>query len=207
MHDSISEGLTIGFAYVAPIGMQNVFVINSAVSRRLPKALITPLIVAFFNITLACACFFGIGMIIERHEWVRLAVSAFGSLIIILIGIRLLMARPGDISKAEGQASVARTISTACLVTWLNPQAIIDGTMMLGAFRAALEPGEAAAFIIRVSCASLSWFHAVTIAVSLFSNRLTTRVMRTVNIICGGIIIIYGLRLLLDAIPYLAAVI
>lgn len=106
------RGLTIGLAYVAPIGMQNVFVINSAVSRRLPKALITPLIVSFFDITLACACFFGIGMIIERHECVRLAVSAFGSLIIILIGIRLLMARPGDISKAEGQASVTRMTSS-----------------------------------------------------------------------------------------------
>ena len=28
----------------------------------------------------------------------------------------------------------AKVVTTACVVTWFNPQAIIDGTMMLGAF-------------------------------------------------------------------------
>lgn len=30
--------------------------------------------------------------------------------------------------------SIGKTISSACVVTWFNPQALIDGTMMLGGF-------------------------------------------------------------------------
>ena len=55
------QGLAIGLAYVAPIGMQNLFVINSALTQPRRRALLTALIVVFFDVTLALACFFGIG--------------------------------------------------------------------------------------------------------------------------------------------------
>ena len=55
------QGLTIGLAYVAPIGMQNLFVINSALTQPRRRALLTALIVIAFDISLALACFFGIG--------------------------------------------------------------------------------------------------------------------------------------------------
>ena len=35
------QGLTIGLAYVAPIGMQNLFVINSALTQPRRRALMT----------------------------------------------------------------------------------------------------------------------------------------------------------------------
>ncbi|MFR4335051.1 MAG: hypothetical protein ACLT3D_03335 [Lawsonibacter sp.] len=38
------QGLTIGLAYVAPIGMQNLFVINSALTQPRRRALLTALI-------------------------------------------------------------------------------------------------------------------------------------------------------------------
>ena len=37
------QGLMMGLAYVAPIGMQNIFVINSAASERLPRAKPSPI--------------------------------------------------------------------------------------------------------------------------------------------------------------------
>ena len=58
------QGLTMGLAYVAPIGMQNLFVINSALTRTRRNALITAVIVIFFDIVLSLACFFGIGAFI-----------------------------------------------------------------------------------------------------------------------------------------------
>ena len=45
------QGLTMGLAYVAPIGMQNLFVINSALTNKRKRALLTALIVIFFDIT------------------------------------------------------------------------------------------------------------------------------------------------------------
>ena len=65
------QGLTIGLAYVAPIGMQNLFVINSALTQPRRRALLTALIVIAFDISLAQACFFGIGALVERFDWLQ----------------------------------------------------------------------------------------------------------------------------------------
>lgn len=46
----------MGLAYLAPIGAQNLFVINTALTAPLGIALVTAGIVAFFDISLALAC-------------------------------------------------------------------------------------------------------------------------------------------------------
>ena len=196
---SFLQGLSMGIAYVAPIGMQNIFVIDSAAMHRLPRALLTALIVTSFDITLALACFFGIGAIMERHGWLRTAVSLAGSVAIIAIGIRLLLSRPARAGRGGDGRSIPQTISAACIATWCNPQAIIDGTMLLGAFHASLEPSEAVPFIIGVCSASALWFPGLTIAVSSFSSLLTEKVLRAINIACGSVICLYGLKLLAAA--------
>ena len=83
----------MGLAYVSPIGMQNIFVIKSAASERLPRAIITALIVIFFYVSLAFACFFGVGLVIERYGWLRLLISFIGSIVLLVTGIRLILSR------------------------------------------------------------------------------------------------------------------
>lgn len=41
------QGLTMGLAYVAPIGLQNLFVINSALTQSRHRAFLTALIVFY----------------------------------------------------------------------------------------------------------------------------------------------------------------
>ena len=55
------QGLTMGLAYVAPIGLQNLFVINSALTHTRKCALLTALIVILFAVTRApCRCVTGL---------------------------------------------------------------------------------------------------------------------------------------------------
>ena len=46
------QGLSLGLAFLAPIGMQNLFVINSALSHTFGRALATSLVVVFWDISL-----------------------------------------------------------------------------------------------------------------------------------------------------------
>ena len=72
----------MGLAYVAPIGLQNLFVINSALTHTRKCALLTALIVIFFDVTLALACFFGVGAVMQRYEWLQMVILLLGSLIV-----------------------------------------------------------------------------------------------------------------------------
>ena len=197
------QGLTVGLAYVAPIGMQNLFVINSALTNKRKRALLTALIVIFFDITLSLACFFGIGTIMQKFKWLQMVILCVGSLIVIYIGISLLRAKTQDLEKDQPTMSIKKTISSACVVTWFNPQAIIDGTMMLGAFHVTLAAGQETPFITGAACASFSWFIGLTFLISLISSKFNAKVMRWINIVCGVIIIGYGIKLFVSFVQML----
>lgn len=191
------QGFLMGLAYVAPIGLQNLFVINTALTQTRRRAYATAFIIMFFDITLALACFFGIGALMSRAQWIEMMVLLAGSIIVIWIGISLLRSREESLDSGKDvNIPILKVISTACVVTWFNPQAIIDGTMMLGAFRATLPAAEGLKFISGVAAASCCWFIGVTSFISIFSSRISSRVLRIINIVCGCIIVFYGLKLL-----------
>lgn len=197
------QGLTMGLAYVAPIGLQNLFVINSALTHTRRRALLTAWIVIFFDVTLAFACFFGIGAVMERYQWLQMVILCVGSLIVIYIGIGLLRAKAEEIDRSKTTDSIRKTISSACVVTWFNPQAIIDGTMMLGAFHVTLPAQQSVPFISGVGIASCLWFTGITLAISLFSDRFNAKTLRIINVVCGVIIIFYGCKLMWNFIQLL----
>ena len=125
----------MGLAYLAPIGAQNLFVINTALTAPLGIALVTAGIVAFFDISLALACFWGIGLVIEHSLLLQKALLGGGGLILIYLAWQLLHAQVQTDTSDYSQPTLWQTATLAFTVTWFNPQAVIDGTLMLGAFR------------------------------------------------------------------------
>lgn len=192
---SLLQGITMRLAYVAPIGLQNLFVINTALTQKKSRAFITAFIVIFFDVTLALACFFGIGSIMEKSKLLEMGILFIGSLIVIYIGIGLIKAKGSLNSSTDVDIPLIKVLTTACVVTWFNPQAIIDGSMMLGAFRASLPPGDGIKFISGVAFASCMWFIGMTIFITCFSSKITEKVLRIINIVCGTVIIFYGIKL------------
>lgn len=188
------QGLLMGLAYVAPIGLQNLFVINTALTQKKGRVFLTALIVIFFDVTLAFACFFGAGALMEQSHILKILILLLGSLIVIYIGYGLIRAKANMESK-EVNIPLKKVITSACVVTWFNPQAIIDGTMMLGAFRASLPASESMKFILGVTSASCIWFLGISVLLSLFQNLFHERILRAINVVCGIIIIFYGLKL------------
>lgn len=193
--DFYIQGLTLGLAYVAPIGMQNLFVINSALTQTRLRALVTALIVIFFDVTLAMACFFGIGLVMQKYPPVQLGILLLGGLVVVYIGVSLLKSSVRQIGGAQ-QMPLGKTMWAACVVTWFNAQAVIDGTMLLGAFKASMTEAQSLHFLFGVLSASCLWFVTLAMVVSLAGGLVTPRVLGLINKICGAVIAVYGLRLL-----------
>ncbi len=192
------DGLLLGFAYVAPIGMQNLFMINTALTQPKLRTYLTAFIIMFFDITLAVACFYGIGAIMAASFWLEFIVLGIGSVIVIWIGFSIFRSEGSLKSDTEVDIPLLKVISTACIVTWFNPQAIIDGSMMLGAFRASIPPEQGIIFIAGVSLASATWWLFIATLGRLFSDKLNAGILRIINIVCGAIIIFYGVKLLIS---------
>ena len=179
----------------AGICRANLFVINAGLSQPRAAAYRTALIVIFFDVTLALAGFFGIGALIEHSELIRKGVLLAGSLVVMYMGLRLMLSREVAGPAINVNIPLMKTIGMACVVTWFNPQAIIDVSLLLGSFRVALPPEESGLFLWGVVCASCLWFLSLTTISSLFKNRFTPRLLRIINLVCGLVIFFYGVKL------------
>ena len=189
------QGLTMGLAYVAPIGLQNLFVINSALTQRRSRVYLTALIVILWDVSLGVSCFLGAGALMQAVPWLQKVILGLGSLIVIWIGIGLLRSRASLEGGKDVNVPVWKLFTTAFVVTWFNPQAIIDVSLLLGSFRVALPPEESGLFLWGVVCASCLWFLSLTTISSLFKNRFTPRLLRIINLVCGLVIFFYGVKL------------
>ncbi|MFD1671101.1 LysE/ArgO family amino acid transporter [Agrilactobacillus yilanensis] len=192
------QGLIFGVAYIAPIGMQNLFVVSTAIEQPIKRAFKVALIVIAFDISLALACFYGMGKLLQSTTWLELLVLLVGGLLVIYIGLQLLRQKNVTMETTNEQFSYKLAILTAFSVAWLNPQALVDGSVLLGAFRVTLADNVAHLFIIGVMVASFVWFISITGLVSKFKHLVSPKILLWINRICGGIIILYGIKLLVN---------
>lgn len=189
------QGFLFGLAYVAPIGAQNLYVINSAVSKTKLRAYQTALITIIFDISLALACFFGVGLVLSKFGVIKNIVMLIGCIAVIYIGINLIKSVPKQAEDMKVNDTFLKVVSICFAVTWLNPQAVIDGTLLLGGIQASLADETSKYFIIGTAAASFVWFMLLTAIVTIFKNILTVKVLRYINIVCGSVIVFYGFKL------------
>ncbi len=194
----ILQGFILGISYVAPIGMQNLYVINTGLRKQPKEAFTVSMIVIFFDIALALLCFYGIGGVLQKYQLLKQGILLFGGLAVAAIGFGLIRSKIEENQEIKLDESIPKIIASAFLVTWANPQAIIDGTLLFGGFRASLPTGAINAFIIGVALASFIWFMGLAVATTVFRKSFTTKILKAINVVCGGILMVYGMKLVLS---------
>lgn len=192
------NGIILGFAYLMPIGAQNLYVINSALTNTFWQSFITTIIIIAFDISLALGAYFGIGTIIEVYPPLEGLILGIGGLILLHMGMSLILSKRQEIEQEEKVFSIKKVIIMAFTVAWLNPQAIIDSTMLFGAIQVTLPEGMAKYFLIGMMISSTLWFSSLTFISALFHNKITPKVLLWINRICGVFIAVYGCHLLYE---------
>ena len=79
------QGLLFGLAYVMPIGIQNMYVINSAMQRNVKIICLTTIFVIIFDISLAISCYLGIGILLDKYKFLCDFVMFIGAMVIFYI--------------------------------------------------------------------------------------------------------------------------
>ena len=195
------RGILVGFAFVAPIGMQNIYMFNNALSNKMSKALLYNFLVWFCDALFSFAAFYGIGALISANEIVKIIVMLVGGARTSYIGFNIIRsAKQTAIGSDSKKQTLQQALMTALIVSWGNPQAMIDGTMMLGASRATLTFEQSILFITGVVTASFIWDHGITIGFNLLRDKLPKKFLLAINLISGIIVAIYGLYLILTGI-------
>lgn len=194
MLEFLLQGFLLGLAYLAPIGMQNMYVIDSALRMGRARAYQVAFFTFAFDVSLALACFFGVGLLLDMFPFIKGALLLGGFAAVTYMGVKLALSKPS--LKDTVLDNSVFGIAFACFaVTWFNPQALLDGTMLLGGMRASLPASASNIFIAGVALASFGWFTGLTTATTLMKGRFDDKTLRAINVLCGAVLVVYGLKL------------
>jgi len=191
---TLGQGFLLGLAYAMPIGAQNLYVINSASRGNMNNAMRTAMIFALMDISFGIACILGVGHLIQTHEMLRLVIGSVGSGFLLFIGYGLLRksAPKADSTKTSVVGSLWKA---AFLLTWCNPHALIDGSVLLGGYQSALSAAEVTLFAGGLALASSTWFISLSTVVNRFKTSITPNRITIINRICGVAMVAFGIHL------------
>ncbi len=195
----ILQGMLIGFAYSAPIGMQNLYIFNNALSNRLSKAFLYASVIWLVDAVFSLIAFLGVGTLIMQNDFIKLSVMLIGGLIVSYLGGTIIRtANAVQLNTIEQATMLGKVFVTALVLSFGNPQALIDGSLMLGALRGTLADREVMPFYGGVILATAIWFTGITLAFNILRDRLSKRFLVWINLISGFIVLLYGLHLILE---------
>ncbi|KRM87242.1 LysE/ArgO family amino acid transporter [Lacticaseibacillus thailandensis] len=190
------RGMLISIALVSSIGMQNLFVFNSAMSNRLRRALLIAAFVWVADTTLTVVAFLGVGTIITHYQWLKLVILLVGGVVVIWMGWGILRsANATTLGGGDTAMPLKEAFTGAWVVAFANPQAIIDTSVSFGAMRSTLSNSQVLPFLLGILSSTALWFFGVTLIIGILKNRLPRRFLLWINIISGAIVMVYGVTL------------
>lgn len=193
------QGLLVGLASFAPIGMQNLYIINTALVQPLPRILLTITIIGLFDMTLSTAAFYGIGALLEACPFFKLIILIAGGILVAYMGYKTFKTTP-SLKKVDTNIPIKNILLMALLVTWGNPKAVIDASMMLGAFRANIPAESIYHFFFGFLAMTPIWFGFLAGTMYILAKKIKISHLVWINRVCGTVLIIYGIKLVYDGI-------
>ena len=149
------QGLLVGLATFAPVGMQNLFIINTALVQPVRRIILTLAILALFDMSLSAAAFYGIGAVLEMWH----------------MGSNIFRTEP-DVRNLNTHIPIRKLIMSAIAVSWGNPQAVLDATMLLGAFQANIPKEEVYYFFGGFLAMTPIWFGSLATVMHLLAKKI-----------------------------------
>lgn len=202
------RAMVISLALVSSIGMQNIFAFNNALSNPMHKALIVLGFIWLFDTLLTVIAFLGFGSLIAANGALRIGVMGIGGVVVVYMGYGILRsANSNAFGNSTQEQSLRQWFTGAFVVSFGNPQALIDTGVTLGALRAPLSNTEALVFLAGILTSNIIWFVTITVALNLLKDRLPRRLIMWINIISGVIVMGYGFNLVVQALRALFTVI
>jgi len=201
----VLAGIGIGVLMAAPIGPVNVLVIQRTVAGGFWAGLAAGLGAVLGDGMLAAIAAFSIRAISDVMAAYSGVIQFVGGLLLIVFGLALLVTKPaltipvGQKSRLQEHTGI---IPQTFFLTVTNPGAILGMAAMIGGL-GSLIGGlntylEALLLVVAVMGGSLLWWLGLSELIATIRHRLTESRLKLINRIAGGVLVAFGLILLLD---------
>jgi len=191
------KGLLFGFVLAAIVGPMWVLCFRRTIEQGVATGIASGLGIAVADAIYGAIAAFGLtaisGFLLAHSFWIGLAGVAF----LAWLGVKALVARPADLAVVPNglaSRSLGAAFASTLTLTLANPPTILAFTAMLaGLGLAAGANYQSAALIVAgVFAGSAAWWLILVAGAAALRARLSTRLLRAINIVSGVTILAFA---------------
>ena len=194
-------GLALGLGLIVPIGAQNVFVFGQGLDVGMPRALWAVVAAACCDTLLIVAGAAGAAALIAGVPGLRYVLLVGGAGFLAFLGVRALRTKVADTAPGTAGApvrSVRGVVTRTAMVSLLNPHAIFDTVVVIGAAIAAQPVAGRTPFALGTVTASWLWFLVLAAGAAALRGVLTDRRRVWFDRASGAVLLVFSAMLLVE---------
>jgi threonine/homoserine/homoserine lactone efflux protein len=200
------NGFLIGLAVAAPVGPVGLLCIRRSMGDGRLIGFFTGLGAAVADALMALLAALGVRAVARFFETHQTSFSLVGGLVLVVMGIQAVRARPAAKTvKAPLHArSLFNAFGSTLALTLANPMTIGGMLLFFSTFGIAVgttEYGKIGVLVGSVFAGSTCWWLILSSCAVWFGHHLQDRLLRTINIVTGLIIILIGVWQLARLLP------
>jgi threonine/homoserine/homoserine lactone efflux protein len=195
------NGIIIGIALAAPVGPIAFVCIQRSLAYGRLHGIVSGLGIATADAFYAAVTAFGLALIsdflLSRQWFFRL----FGGLALIVVGIKIFLAGPPEITLAPENEAYIADYSTMLAITLANPLTIVFFTIIIPGFGVVLSgtTGIAPAlFVTGVFLGEMGWWIFLCGSLGSMRDYLTRERLHLINRLAGLVITAFGVVLIVS---------
>jgi threonine/homoserine/homoserine lactone efflux protein len=188
------KGLVIGFTIAAAVGPISLLTIRRTIAHGQLYGLVSGLGVATADATYAGIAAFGLTAVTGLLVSGRIALGLVGGAIIVLLGVRTMLSRPGEVARDADRPGLAAAFGSIFALTMTNPMTILAFAAVFAGLGLAAGSsfGEAVVLTLAVWAGSALWWVVLTSVLGWLRERVSTRSLVWVNRVSGAALVVFG---------------
>jgi threonine/homoserine/homoserine lactone efflux protein len=193
------KSVSIGVAVAAPVGPMSLLCIHRTLDHGQPAGLTFGAGIAAADLTYAAIAAFGVttisSLLLAGTYWIKL----IGSLLLLVLGLTIALARPAADSRKTISRSGLRALVTAYGLTLANPPTILFFAGIFASVASLARASQSVIFSTGVFAGSMLWWIILTTLVAKSAALMKPPVMAWINRVSGLVLIgfaAYGLAIM-----------
>jgi threonine/homoserine/homoserine lactone efflux protein len=188
------KSLSIGLAVAAPVGPMSLLCIHRTLDYGQGAGLVFGAGVAAADLTYAAIAAFGVtavsSVLLAGTFWVKLV----GSLLLVVLGLRIALAKPRSDNGPVSAGSSRRAFITAYGLTMANPPTILFFAGIFASVASIASASQSAAFAAGVFAGSMLWWVILTTLVSKSAAAFQPLTLLWINRTSGAVLAAFAIH-------------
>jgi threonine/homoserine/homoserine lactone efflux protein len=189
------RGLIVGFTIAAAVGPISLLTIRRTIAHGQLYGLVSGLGVATADATYAGIAAFGLTAVTGLLVSGRFLLGVLGGAIIVLLGIRTILSRPGEVARDAERPGLPGAYLSIFALTMTNPMTILSFAAVFAGLGLVVGTSflDALVLTLAVLVGSSLWWVVLTSVVGWLRLRVSTTALLWVNRISGAVLVAFGI--------------